>query len=105
HANFVLGVPTHFPGLTTADAAARKTILALFERVVTAARIADIPLIIVTPGRLIETVSPDACLKNACDMLTQMHALVARRGLMLAIGNQTGSIGQQPADAQKILER
>jgi sugar phosphate isomerase/epimerase len=104
HANFVLGDAQLFPGLTTPDAAARKTVLAQFERVVTVARTAEVPLIIVTPGRFVETLSEDACLKNACDVLTQMHALAARRGLLLAFRNQSGSIGQNPHDAQKILD-
>jgi sugar phosphate isomerase/epimerase len=105
HANFVLGDPHQFPGLTTPDAAARKAILAQFERVVVCARAAEIPLIHIFPGRLIDSVGADACLKNACDLLTQMHALVARRGLILAIKNQSGSIAQDPADAQMILDK
>lgn len=104
-ANFVLGAPNQFPGITTPDAAARKTILAQFERVVACARVAEIPLVIVQAGRLVDSVSVDTCFKNACDVLLQMHALVARRGLMLAIKNQTGSIAQEPDDCQKILER
>jgi sugar phosphate isomerase/epimerase len=105
HANFVLGDPNQFPGLTTPDAAARKSILAQFEHVVACARAAEIPLIHLLPGRLVDGVAPDVCVKNACDLLTQMHALVARRGLMLAIKNQTGSIAQEPDDVQKILDR
>jgi sugar phosphate isomerase/epimerase len=105
HANFVLGDPNQFPGLTTPDAAARKSILAQFERVVNCARVAEIPLIHLLPGRLVDGVSPDVCIRNACDLLTQMHALVARRGLMLAIKNQSGSIAQDPYDSQRILEK
>jgi sugar phosphate isomerase/epimerase len=105
HANFVLGDPNQFPGLTTPDAAARKTILAQFERIVLCAKTAEIPLIHLMPGRLIESLSPEACFKNACDVLTQMHALVARRGLLLAFKNHTGSIGQSPEDAQRILDK
>ena len=105
HANFVLGDPNQFTGLTTPDAAARKTVLAQFERVVACARIAEIPLIHLAPGRVAEAMSPDVAIKNACDVLTQMHALVARRGLMLAIKNQTGCIGQDPEEALRILEK
>src|SRR6185503_16032720 len=57
-ANFVLGDPNQFPGLTTPDPAARKSILAQFERVVACARVAEIPLIHLLPGRFIEGVAP-----------------------------------------------
>jgi sugar phosphate isomerase/epimerase len=105
HANLVVGDPSQFPGLTTPDAAARKTVLAQFERIVACARFAEIPLISVTPGRLIETLTADACIKNACDVLAQMHAMAARRGLLLAAANPSGSIAQDPDETLKILER
>lgn len=104
HANFVLGDPKQFPGLTVSDAGARKTILTQFERVVTCARTADIPLVNVMPGRFVENVPHETCLKNAGDLLTQMHALAARRGLVLSFENHTDSIGQHPDDALYLLE-
>jgi sugar phosphate isomerase/epimerase len=105
HVDLALGDPRQFPGLTTPDAAARKAILAHFERVVAAARAAEIPLIIVAPGRPVESLSPDTCMKHACDVLTQMHAMVARRGLTLAIQNREDCIGQHPEETQQILEK
>ncbi len=104
HANFAIGDPKQFPGLTVPDPAARKTILAQFERVVACARAAAIPLVNVQPGKFIENVAPETCLKNATDILSQMHAIAARRGLWLSIENHTGSIAQHPDDAAKILE-
>jgi sugar phosphate isomerase/epimerase len=104
HANFVLGDPAQFPGLTVPDPAARKTILTHFERVVTCARTAEIPLVNVQPGKLIEGVARETCFKNAKDMLTQMHAIAARRGLVLSFENHRGSIGERPEDAQEILD-
>jgi sugar phosphate isomerase/epimerase len=104
HTNFALGDPKLFPGLTVQDAGARKTILTQFERVVTCAKSADIPLVNVMPGRFIENVPRETCLKSAGDLLTQMHALAARRGLLLSFENHTDSIGQDPDHAAYLLE-
>lgn len=103
HANFALGDRDRFPGLTISDPAARRTILSHFERVVTCARNAEIPLVNVQPGKFIDGVPRETCLKNAKEMLTQMHAIAARRGLVLSFENHTGSIAQQPEDALYIL--
>ncbi len=103
-ADFALGDRKQFPGLTVLDPAARKTILGHFERVVRCARAADVPLINVQPGKFIPDIPRAACLKNAIDMLTQMHAMAARPGLVLSFENHTGSIAQQPADGLEILD-
>lgn len=104
HANFVLGDPKKFPGLTTPDAAARKTVLAQFERVVSCARTAEIPLISVLPGKFIDDVPRENGFKSSIDMLTQMHGIAARRGLLLSIETPTGSIAEQPDDTKRLLE-
>jgi sugar phosphate isomerase/epimerase len=104
HANFAIGDRKQFPGLTIADPAARKTILAHFERVVACARTAEVPLINLQPGKFIEGVPRETCLKNAIDMLTQMHAMAARRGIMLSFENHSGSIAEAPQDALAILD-
>jgi sugar phosphate isomerase/epimerase len=106
-ANFALGDHTRFPGLTISDPAARKTLLAHFERVVICARAAAIPLISVLPGKFIEGVPREMCFKNAAELLTTMLAMAARRGLALSFdpggpGN-SGSIAQQPDDALRLL--
>ncbi|GEM_PF-2471999 len=103
HASFAIGDRKQFPGLTIADPAARKTILAHFERVVTCARTAEVPLINVQPGRFVEGVPREMCLKNAIDMLTQMHAMAARRGIALSFENHSDSIAESPRDALAIL--
>jgi sugar phosphate isomerase/epimerase len=103
HAGFALGDRTQFPGLTVADPAARKTILAHFERVVACARAAEVPLIRVQPGRFLDELPREACIKNATEMLEEMHAMAARRNIALAFENQTASIAEQPADALELL--
>jgi len=103
HAEFVLGDRQTFPGLTVPDAAARKTILIQFERVVSCARAAEIPLINVQAGKFIDGTPRETCLKNAIDLLTQMHAMAARRGLTLSFENHSGTIAELPEDALRIL--
>ena len=104
HANFALGDRNQFPGLTIADPAARKTILAHFERVVSCARAAEIPLVNVQPGKFIDNVPRETCIKNAIELLTQMHAMATRRGLLLSFENHSDTIGHDPKDALAILE-
>src|SRR5437867_3672467 len=65
HASFSPPGLKGFPGLTAPDPKARKTVLEHFHRVVLCARTAEVPLVNVQPGKFIEGLSREACLKNA----------------------------------------
>ena len=104
HANFAVGKRGKFPGLTTPDPEARKTILEHFDRVVTCARVAEIPLINVQPGRFIDGMKREECLKLSGDMLNEMQKRAARAGITLSFENHTGSVGERPEDCLTLLK-
>ncbi len=104
HANFKPEKTGNFPGLTTPDRDARKTVLSHFQRVVDCARAAEIPLINVQPGRFIPGTARETCLQNAVETLKAMQEAASRAGLILTFENHTGSIGQDPQDTLALLE-
>jgi sugar phosphate isomerase/epimerase len=104
HANFAVGDRKTFPGLTTPDADARKTILAHFDRVLACAREAEIPLVNVQPGKFQNGMPRRDCLENAIALLRPMQERAARQEVVLSFENHTGSVGEKPEDCLALLE-
>ncbi len=104
HANFSVGNRKGFPGLTTPDQEARKIILDHFERVLVCAQAAKIPLINLQPGRFVEGMEREECLRLAGEMLQKMQKRAAKSGIILTFENHTGSIGERPEDCLTLLK-
>lgn len=104
HANFNPGKAKDFPGLTTDDVEARKTILDHFDRVLLCAARAEIPLVNLQPGKFIKDTARQTCLDRAIELLKEMHNRARREGVELSFENHTGSIGEQVRDTLDILQ-
>lgn len=104
HTNFAIGDRRKFPGLTTPDPQLRKTILEHFDRVLTCARVAEVPLVNLQPGRWLDKEPRKNCLANALELLRPMQERAAKHGIVLSFENHTGSIGERPEDCLTLLE-